>query len=526
MKGKVIGAVGLVFGVGWVLAEASFVWAVPPATAAATATATGSAKVTAMATSSAKATGSASATATATAASSAKVTATAQGSAKPTSSASATGSATATAPVVAQRAIPAVSKVADAIATALGKVPAQALVVTSALTSDATATKGDKLALSVAAQIAGRFSNGSHAHGEVLALSGARLAASKADAPVVIQLAVEIAAGKLRVTADEYPVPKTVWAKIRDPEPAPIAHAFAEAPIDAEVRSYLSPIPLVSPQVDRGRNFESEVVAIACGDLDRDGNSEIATVSRRRVTTSRIRGGKVEPLRGKGWIELAPVAPAPLREPYGFVSFVERGSGPDARTTLDVGLTDRALSVRFDRGLEMDATFTGLPLPDGAGVACTRLGGLLLTGAVGPCKKGDPAPLIPSVGGQYDAFASAALVGADGAPYVVWAGREKGIVELRDDASHTARVSEMGAQLAVGDLDQDGDPEILGGSDTLSAQDDAVLVKTWHRATGKVEDRLKIPAAAGVRALGVCPPDGPGHAPFLVATADEVWVVR
>jgi hypothetical protein len=435
-------------------------------------------------------------------------------------------SATPAAPAVPQHAVPAVAKVADAIAQGLGKVPARALVVTSALASDPPATKGDRLALAIAAQVAGRFENGAHAHAEVLALAGARTAATTNGAPVLVHLAVEIAAGKLRVTADLFPVPKTVWSKIRDPEPAPTVHAFAEAPIDAEVRSYLPPIPLAAPQVDRGRNFESEVVAIACGDLDRDGNSEIATVSRRRVTTSRIRAGKVEPLRGKGWIDLSPVSPAPLREPYAFASIVDRGAGPDARATLDVGLTDRALSVRFDRGLEVDSTFTGLPVPDGAGVACTRMTSLVVTGPIGACKKGDPAPLGASVGGQYDAFASSALIDAAGAPYVVWAGRERGIVELRDDASHAARVPDMGAQLAVGDLDQDGDPEIVGSVDTLNALDDAVIVKTWHRATGKVEERLRIPAAAGVHALGVCPPDGPGHVPFLVATADEIWVVR
>jgi hypothetical protein len=416
--------------------------------------------------------------------------------------------------------------VADAIAQAIGKVPARTLVVTGALASDSAATKGDKLALAVAAQLAGRFENATHAHGEVAALAAARALASAAAAPALLHIAVEIASGKLRVTADEYPVPKTVWAKIRDPEPAPVAHAFAETPIDAEVRSYLAPIPLVTPQVDRGRNFESEVVAIACGDLDGDGSSEIATVSRRRVTTSRIRAGKVEPLHGKGWIELSPVSPAPLREPYAFATLVSRGAGADARTTLDVSLTDRALGVRMGRGLEVEATFPGLAVPDGAGAACTRMMGLVVTGPLGPCKKGDPAPLAASVGGQYDAFASAALVSAAGAPFVVWAGRERGVVELRDDASHTSRVSDMGAQLAVGDLDQDGEPEILGSVDTLNALDDAVLVRTWHRATGKVEERLRIPAAAGVRALGVCPPDGPGHTPFVVATADEIWVVR
>ncbi|MEZ4297105.1 MAG: hypothetical protein R3B70_19220 [Polyangiaceae bacterium] len=415
---------------------------------------------------------------------------------------------------------------ATAVVQALGTLADPVMVVTGALVSDPAATKGDRLALSVAAQIAGRIQSGARAHDAAVTLPVARAAAGQSGAKVAVYLRVEIAAGKLRVTADAYPVPRTVWAKIRNPEPAPFAHAFAEAPIDAEVRSFLPAIPLVSPQVDRGRNYESEVVAIACGDIDRDGSSELAIVSRRRVTTARIRAGKVEPLRGRGWSDLASVSPAPLREPYAFATLVERPAGDDVKTTLDVALSDRAVSVRFDRSLEVDSTFAGLVLPDGAGAACTKLGGLVVTGPLVPCKKGDPAPLAASVGGQYDAFASSALVSAAGKPYVVWAGREKGVVELRDDAGHTARVSDMGAQLAVGDLDQDGDPEILGAVDTLNALDDAVLVKTWRRDTGKVEDRLRIPAAAGVHALGVCPPDGPGHTPFVVATADEIWVVR
>ena len=139
------------------------------------------------------------------------------------------------------------------------------------------------------------------------------------------------------------------------------------------------------------------------------------------------------------------------------------------------------------------------------------------------------------MGGQYDAFASARLVSARGEPYAVWAGRERGALELRDDAGHKAALDSVGAQLAVGDLDQDGEPEILASLDTPNPLDDAVVIRSWARAaviplgagpSARLHEVRRLPAPAGVHAIAVCPPDGPGAAPFVVATADELWVVR
>ncbi|AUX26076.1 hypothetical protein SOCEGT47_066310 [Sorangium cellulosum] len=425
---------------------------------------------------------------------------------------------------------PAIARVVDELARSLDGATGRALVAAAPLVSDAPAPRGAQLTAALAAHLAGKLGAGARPQRDPLALPLAREAARSEGA--LVHLAVEIAAGRLRVTADVYPVPGTVWARLRDPEPGPIAHAYAEAPLDAEIRSFLAPIPLVAAKVDRARNFEGDVVALACGDLDADGSLELLSVSRRRVTTLRLRGGRVAPLQSRAWPDIVGVHPSPLREPIAFATLVEREQGGELLPPFaDVGLTDRARSVRFDGALQPVAELPGLAVPDGGGSACTTAWGPLLTGPLGPCAPADPRPATPALRGRYDALASARLLSPRGEPFTVWATRERGEVELRDSAGRRGVVGNAGAQLAVGDLDQDGEPELLASLDVLNPLEDAVVVWSWRRRQGAPDraapaEVLRLPAPAGVRALAVCPPDGAGRAPFAVATADEIWVVR
>lgn len=130
------------------------------------------------------------------------------------------------------------------------------------------------------------------------------------------------------------------------------------------------------------------------------------------------------------------------------------------------------------------------------------------------------------MGGQYDVVAAAHLVSPEGKPFNVFAGREEGILELFDDEGHVFKGTTVGAQLAVGDLDQDGNPEILSSSDVVFPKPDAVAVRTWDRKLNVLRDALTFPVAAGVHALAICPPESAARPAFVIATVDDLAVMR
>ncbi len=420
----------------------------------------------------------------------------------------------------------AVGRVAEQLARALPEgLPRPALVVAAPLVSDVAAPRGAVLARTLAGLVAG--ARGLPVHGEALPFEAARTAARSHRALIHVRTSIE--AGKLRATVDVVPTPANRWARLRDPTPAPIAHAFAESRIDAEVRAHLVPVPLTALAPIRGRAFESGVVAALCEDLDGDGASEIVTVSRTRVVLLRLRAGKVVPVHARAWADLAPVAPTPLREPIAFaVAVAARPSSDDpdgARRDVVVSITDRAGSVRLDARLEVIDHHPRLAVPDGDGVACADVIDLTVSGALAACAPGGPPAGAPSVGGRYDGFASMRLVRPDGSTMRVTAGREDGVLELRDAQGRVARISGAGAQIALGDLDQDGAVEVLSALDVSDPVGDAVVVRTWTGA-GAPREVFRMPAGAGVHAIATCPPEGGGRQPFVVATADEIVVVR
>ena len=426
------------------------------------------------------------------------------------------------------------------IAQGIGQVPAGAIVVASAIASDLPAPKAEELAVRIAAQVAGRIGV-AKAHPQPAPLAVARGLSGRAASLVYLQL--EIAKGELRVTADLYPVVSNGWERLRNPVPGPRAHAFAMAPLDAEVRGFLTPVLLEHATVHKVRQEEGEIIAIGCGDVDGDGGNELVLVSRLRVAIAKIRGGKLVVQRAANWTTIASKSPVPLRDPIASVLV----SPPGHRGEILLGTTDRG-GVVVDALLIARRQLTGLPVPGGDGDACTvpspeasAFEGNAIAcdvpppverptapakGATRPAKVEPVVMFTPPVT-RYDAVAALDAVGRDGSVAQIIAAREpSGKLRLRRQDPGGARPIEatmegIGAPLALVDLDLDGVPEIVTTSDS---PDELLLVSSFAR--GLVTPRLRFPAREGVRAIGVCPPEEKGVPGLVAVVGNEVWLVR
>ncbi len=396
------------------------------------------------------------------------------------------------------------------------------LIVAAPLVTDQPAPHGDDLAVRLATLIAGKLGAAAHAHPHVASLATARAAAGHSAGLVFVSAQIE--KGELRATVDLYPVVANSWDRVRVTAPAPRAHGFASAPIDAEIRTFLPVITLEQAQVHRAHHDETEVLAAACGDLDGDGGMEIAIVSRARVAVGHVHGkvGEEKFIADKfaNWSALAPRVAVPLRDPIGGATF--------HGTSLLVGTTDRG-GVMLGKNLDVLAPLIGIPFPSASIASCAkvdpnssafsgRMDDCIFTATttaahahIGPAPRPEP----------FDVAASSLVVDKSGTTRGVGGSRDpdgKLVVSL---GNATRSFDDVGAQIAIGDLDQDGVPEIVT---TKNSTDDAIDVWSFDGTTTR--ERKKIPAPDGVSALAICPPEVNGIPALVAVVGSEVWIVR
>ena len=398
----------------------------------------------------------------------------------------------------------------------LGKAPARSVVIASPLASESPTRKGDDLALRIAALVAGRMGEGARAHLQTAPLAMARAIAGRASPLIYVRSA--IATGDLRVTLDLYAPAKSSWERIVDPLGSSARHSFASAKIDAEVRAFLAPLLLEQASIHRVRHDEGPVLAAACGDVDGDGGNELVLVSRVRVVIGRIRKDSFVPEWTASWNDLTTRSTVATREPLaGAVVSLGR---------VDVGTTDRG-GVWLEPDLTTPKPLAGIPSWGGQGLVC-----LLPEPSAGafdgapidctPSRDSRPVMRVPSP--RFDAFAAANVVDASGHVGALVAVREtSGRLRLKVDDAMGFVEGAFGAQLAAGDLDQDGTAEIVTSAD---GGEDAIDIFSVTSVLSEPRKRLHLTTPEPVRALAICPPEAYGQPALVAVVGDELWVVR
>ncbi|HEY6078299.1 MAG TPA: hypothetical protein VIW29_05820 [Polyangiaceae bacterium] len=319
-----------------------------------------------------------------------------------------------------------------------------------------------------------------------------------------LELRLEASHGVLRVSA-ELRRAVGLWQRARSQRTDVERRAFVEVPLDAELRALVPPPPLVVSQVLKLKAPERGIVALACGALDPDGGQELALVSRSSVRVGRIVKGVFAERSKASWSKLSVIAPAPLREPIASADITRAGR-------LRVGITDRRDGVELDAALSVTARFEGrLPVPGGG---CVSRSGVGLSGLLGECRPGDGAP-ARQLGSVLDA-----LAGSSAAQL----GRELTTGAIERAGQPLSLSAPPGAQLALGDADADGRPELAYSSNSSDGTSDRLTIVSLDGARAQLRFEL---AAPHIGAIGICArPEGSGMAPIALASGSELWLIQ
>ncbi len=408
----------------------------------------------------------------------------------------------------------ALGKTACSVAAALAGTASGALVVAAPAAGDERVGLPPAIAQRLAQLVAARLGSTAQASAQTLSLADAQRGASAARG--LVYLSVALFRDRLDVSADLYLGAGHFWQRVRSPGLRLTTHAFASSPLDAELRALFPPIPLVVTRVDRATVPEHDIVALTCGDVRGDGSSEIATIGRRKVQVGHLEHGRFIARASLNWAEFSAVAQSPLREP------IATGAVPSPGR-LWVGSSDRADALDLSGTLHVEHQWHGvMPWPGGG---CTRRVGLGYDGVARACPGAAPSPNI-DFATPVDAFASRALDSA-GAARTVRVARAVGSDSARalDSLHPEVNIPNVGAQLAVGDLDEDGQPEIVSSSPSLDRKLDQLVVRTLTD-NGQLRERLRLSVPSGIDAVAICPSDGRAMAPLALATGDGIWIVR
>lgn len=358
---------------------------------------------------------------------------------------------------------------------------------------------------------------------EALSPRDARTRARQASLPLVL-LSPAIKSGELFLDVTVTKWPLKFWRRALAPEG--VRTEALRVRVGAESLRHLFP---VAKDVVTGSSIVksplSAPVAIACGDIDGDGQRDLAVVGRHLIVLGELYPDSFKEKARQTWQDLSAVHGAPLRAPLA-AARIERG-------LLTVGLSDRTHTVHLGSALQVvGKSPRGYPLPGGRCLSFFPAGGL---GREFDCQlplKSVTAPPAPSprAGEQLlDAYSNSThqpKTGIFGSVTTsLTLGSSVAAIELALPSEQLVQLTlpGTGSALVSGDLDGNGTVEIISSSDSPPDSKDRLRVHTVR--AGKLEKLAEIETSA-IAALALCPFDGENPLTLVMATAEELWILK
>jgi hypothetical protein len=436
--------------------------------------------------------------------------------------------------------------------------PARTLYVVLPLRSDRTPLRPSALETRVLSMLAGQQASsqapGQNAVKQVLAKSKDEALSLARGWEALVLLELEVSLGTVKATSTRFALVSNMWERAKNAKTTEVSHLFAQVPVDAEVQSFFPPIKLEEAKVTKASYNEAPILGLACDDTNADGGNELYVLTEESLSRGRLVSGKYQADAKRAWSEVGKRLPVPFRDPLGRVLLVE-GAVFAGNTTYG--------SYRFDADLSGAKRLFGLPiwiaqsaageptavctesLPDASAIDLGARRGCETEAPPRPAarKPNDKTRLTDAAVGQLtaqgewhgfyrDLEGGARLQRDVGDPATDPATKGRGVKSSADKGLPQKGLTgtDVGAQLALGDLDLDGTLEVVWTQNTDERlprgkdREEAVVVSSLFGSD--LRERVRFRAPEGVRALAVCPAEALGRPALVIAFSKELWIVR
>lgn len=357
---------------------------------------------------------------------------------------------------------------------------------------------------------------------EPLSPSEARSRARRARLPLVLlEPKVEFGALSLQVTVTKWP--QKFWLRALAPEGVTTETVHLGVGGDA-LRALIPPAKGPIRKLASTKSPLSAPVALSCGDINKNGEFDLAFVGRQSIVMGVLSGVTFRETARRTWEGLSDVSGAPLRAPLASAR-IENG-------LLTVGLSDRAETVHLGSDLKtVGKSPRGYPIPGGDCLSFSQSGGLgKKFECRSPTKAASPQMIAPETDGDtMDAYAFSTFPTLSGVPAsltsILPRSESDGRLELALPSEQLVRLTlpNTGSVLLSGDLDGNGTIEVISSSDSPPGAPDRLRI---HTLVGKELRELASFETSSISAAALCPFMGSNPLTLVVVSGGELWLFQ